>query len=453
MKFYADIDKILRKALSKGGRFCDIFVEKKSNSSIISEENKIQNAIIGTDQGVGIRIIDGESSVYGYTNSFEERDILQLAEKLSFAVRSKQQNSCCNNLVLRDHSKDETTHIDASAKLRLVKEGNEIIRSYGSNIIQARVVYADVTQDIVIANSDGLYVSDCRRSSYCVAHVVAKRGDVIQTGYEVSGGNGDFEPRSKEACAAAAERALLMLDAKPIKGGKMPVVLSSKAGGTMVHEAIGHGLEADLANEGLSVYAGKVGKEVASPLITIVDDATIFGKRGTYNFDDEGTEAQKTVLVENGILKSYMYDRLSAGKVGEASTGNGRREDFRHRPIVRMTNTVIMPGTNEPESILKSVKDGLFVVSMGGGEVNTVNGDFVFEVVEGYKIEKGEVTTPVLGATLCGNGPEILSQIECVGSDLGYGMGVCGKDGQHAGVSDAQPTILLNEITVGGTIA
>jgi len=453
VEFYADIDKILQKALSKGGIFCDIFVEKKSNSSIISEENKIQNAIIGTDQGVGIRIIDGESSFYGYTNSFEEGDILRLSEKLSFAVQSKQKNSCCSAGILRDYSKEIGTHIDASTRLRLVSEGNEIIRSYGASIIQAKVVYSEVTQDIVIANSEGLYVSDCRRSSYCVAHVVAKKGSVIQTGYEVSGGNGDFEPRSREACEAAAKRALLMLDARPVRGGKMPVVLSSKAGGTMVHEAIGHGLEADLAGEGLSVYAGKTGEQVASPIITIVDDATIFGKRGTYNFDDEGTEAQKTVLVENGILKGYMHDRLSARKAGENPTGNGRREDFRHRPIVRMTNTVIMPGTSKPENVLKSVKDGLFVVSMGGGEVNTVNGDFVFEVVEGYKIENGEVTTPVLGATLCGNGPEILSQIECVGSDLGYGIGICGKDGQHAGVSDAQPTILLNEITVGGTIA
>ncbi len=230
----------------------------------------------------------------------------------------------------------------------------------------------------------------------------------------------------------------------------MPVVLSSEAGGTMVHEAIGHGLEADLAQAGMSVYTGKIGTQVASPLVTVIDDATIPHARGTFPYDDEGTPGQKTVLVENGILKGYLYDRLTGMKDGSPSTGNGRRESYQARPIVRMSNTLIAPGSDSPESIIRDVKQGLFVKKMGGGQVNTVNGNFVFEVSEGYLIENGEIAEPVRGATLTGNGPDVLNKIVKVGNDLGFGIGTCGKDGQGVPVADAQPTLLISEITVGG---
>jgi len=218
----------------------------------------------------------------------------------------------------------------------------------------------------------------------------------------------------------------------------------------MVHEAIGHGLEADLAQAGLSVYAGKVGQQVASPLVTVVDDATLPHARGSFFFDDEGTPAQRTVLVEDGILKGYLYDRLSAFKDGCRSTGNGRRESYQAKPIVRMTNTLIAPGEALPEAIIAGVEQGLLVRKMGGGQVNTVNGDFMFEVSEGYLIEKGQVGEPVRGATLTGNGPEVLRRVARVGNDLGFGIGTCGKDGQGVPVSDAQPTLLIEQITVGG---
>lgn len=218
----------------------------------------------------------------------------------------------------------------------------------------------------------------------------------------------------------------------------------------MVHEAIGHGLEADLVQAGTSVYKGRIGETVASELITVVDDATIPYARGSFCFDGEGTPAQRTVLVEDGVLKGYMYDRLSAMKDGCASTGNGRRESYRARPIVRMTNTLIAPGKSDPGDIVRSVSNGLLVRRMGGGQVNTVNGNFVFEVSEGYLIENGVVGEPVRGATLTGNGPEVLKKITMVGSDLGFGIGTCGKDGQGVPVSDAQPTLLISGITVGG---
>lgn len=316
------------------------------------------------------------------------------------------------------------------------------------------VVYRDSRTNTQIANSLGEFIENARTGTLLVTQVVAADDGQIQTGYEPLGrfqGFEIFRERSPEEIAlAAARRATMMLAARKAPGGLMPVVLSSEAGGTMVHEAIGHGLEADLAQSGMSVYTGKVGTQVASPLVTVIDDATIPNARGSFSFDDEGTPAQQTVLVENGILKGYLYDRLSAMKDGCASTGNGRRESYHAKPIVRMTNTMIAPGTTPPNEIVSGVERGLFVRKMGGGQVNTVNGDFVFEVSEGYLIENGTVGEPVRGATLTGNGPEVLQKIVQVGSDLGFGIGTCGKDGQGVPVSDAQPTLLISEITVGG---
>jgi TldD protein len=232
--------------------------------------------------------------------------------------------------------------------------------------------------------------------------------------------------------------------------GRMAVVLSSEAGGTMIHEAIGHGLEADLAQQGLSVYSKKIGEKVASSLITVVDDPTLPQKRGSYVFDDEGVASRRTILVEEGILKGYLYDRLSALEDGVESSGNGRRESYQHKPIPRMSNTMILPGKMSPEEIVHSVEKGLFVRKMGGGQVNTVNGDFIFEVNEGYLIEKGSVGEAVRGAILIGNGPQVLKEIDMVGSDLGFGIGTCGKDGQGVPVADAQPTLRIPELVVGG---
>ena len=244
----------------------------------------------------------------------------------------------------------------------------------------------------------------------------------------------------------------MMLVARKAPGGKMPVVLSQEAGGTMVHEAVGHGLEADLASGGLSVYAGKMGEQIASHLVTVVDDPTVPGKRGSFPIDDEGTETRRNILVERGILKGFMYDRLQSMKGGAERTGNGRRESYRHRPIPRMSNTLIAPGDSDPAEVIHSTDKGLLVRKMGGGQVNTVTGDFMFEVSEGYFIEKGKVGDPVRGATLTGNGPEVLKMIDMVGNDLGYGLGTCGKDGQGVPVADAQPTLRIGHpyITVGG---
>lgn len=259
----------------------------------------------------------------------------------------------------------------------------------------------------------------------------------------------DLHP-PEEVAEVATGRSLLMLSARKAPMGRMAVVISSEAGGTMIHEAIGHGLEADLTQQGLSVFSKKMGERVASSLVTVVDDPTLPQKRGSYAFDDEGVASQRTLLVEEGILKGYLYDRLTALKEGIPSTGNGRRESYHHKPIPRMSNTLIVPGKTKPEEIIRSVEKGLFVKKMGGGQVNTVNGDFVFEVSEGYLIEKGMITEPVRGAILTGNGPQILKEIDRVGDDLGFGIGTCGKDGQGVPVSSAQPTLRIPELVVGG---
>ena len=243
-----------------------------------------------------------------------------------------------------------------------------------------------------------------------------------------------------------------MLKARRAPAGRMAVVLSGEAGGTMVHEACGHGLEADLAQKNLSVYSGKKGTQVASELVTVVDDGTLPGRFGSFRFDDEGNPAQKTVLIDKGILSGYMYDHITAARDGVEPTGNGRRQSFQHRPIPRMSTTYLAPGETPPEEIIRETKSGLLVRHMGGGQVNTTNGDFVFDVPEGYLIENGEATVPVRGATLTGNGPDVLKQIDMVGSDFGFSLGICGKDGQGVPVSDAQPTIRIPSLVVGGII-
>jgi TldD protein len=318
------------------------------------------------------------------------------------------------------------------------------------------VVYRENRQKVLIAHSGGVAAEDERMYLTALVHVVAADGDVIQTGYEPVGGLAGLELLDASPLEAAAEtaarRAVMMLKARKAPAGKMPVVLSSAAGGTMIHEAVGHGLEADLAQSGLSVYSGSIGKAIASPLVTVVDDATLAGKRGSFGFDDEGTDAQRTVLVDRGVLKTFMYDRLTAMKDGTVSTGNGRRESYKHRPIPRMTNTMILSGETDPAQVLRSTAKGLFVKKMGGGQVNTVNGDFVFEISEGYLIENGQLGELVRGATLTGNGPQVLRSIDLVGSDLGFSIGTCGKDGQGSPVSDAQPTLRIPEIVVGGVL-
>ncbi len=453
-----NLSTILRRALSGGGEFADIYYEEGSSTSIVCEDGKIEKVLAGTDRGVGIRVISDLRTAYAYTNEVTEAALLALADTVSRAVKGQSFDRAINmgtKLVGPGFPIEiPPDGVPLQDKVALVNRGNVAARAFDQRIRQVTAVYRDSAVKTQVANSRGDFTEAIRTGTLFLAQVVAAQGDIIQTGYEPVGrfmGHEIFRERSPEEVAlAAARRAVMMLDARKAPAGLMPVVLSSEAGGTMVHEAIGHGLEADLAGNGMSVYTGKVGEQVASPLVTVIDDATIPNARGSFSFDDEGIPAQRTVLVENGILKGYLYDRLSAMKDGCDSTGNGRREGYHAKPIVRMTNTLIAPGETSPEEIVRGVDRGLFVRKMGGGQVNTVTGDFVFEVSEGYLIENGSVGEPVRGATLTGNGPDVLKKILKVGSDLGFGIGTCGKDGQGVPVSDAQPTLLIEEITVGG---
>jgi len=457
---HMDLSRILRSALSGGGEFADIYFEEGTSTSIVCEDGKIERIVTGTDRGVGIRVISDLRTAYAFTNEVTEKALLELAGTVSRAVRGREFGAAID---MRSKSVGAGFAIRISPeavplqdKVAVVRRADAAARRMDGRVRQVMVVYRDGKVRTQIANSLGEFVETGRTGTVFLTQVVAVQDDIIQTGYEPVGGFMGFElfdgKDPEEVARTAAGRALMMLTARKAPAGMMPVVISSEAGGTMVHEAIGHGLEADLAQAGMSVYAGKIGTQVASPLVTVIDDATIPNARGSYSFDDEGVPAQRTVLVEHGVLKRYLYDRLSAMKDGCRSTGNGRRESYQAKPIVRMTNTLIAPGETPPEAIVREAERGLFVRKMGGGQVNTVTGDFVFEVSEGYLIENGALTEPVRGATLTGNGPEVLKKVTKVGSDLGFGIGTCGKEGQGAPVSDAQPTLLISEITVGGAV-
>jgi TldD protein len=453
-----DIGRILRRALAGGGEFADLYFEEGRSTSVICEDGKIEKVLAGTDRGVGLRVISDLRTAYAFTNEVTEASLLGLAETVSSAVKGK-----VFDRAIDMGEKTVNTGfpiqlppdgIGLADKVALVNLADRTARGVDERIRQVMAIYRDGMVRYQFANSLGEFIETRRTGTLFVVQAVAADGNVIQTGYETMGGSRGYEifreRGAEEIALAAAGRAVMMLSAARAPAGPMPVVLSSRAGGTMVHEAVGHGLEADLAQAGMSVYSGKRGEQVASDLVTVIDDATIPYARGTFPFDDEGTPGEKTILVENGILKGYLYDRLTAMKDGCASTGNGRRESYQQKPIVRMSNTLIAPGKSEPEEIIRSVARGLFVEKMGGGQVNTVNGEFVFEVSEGYLIENGVVGAPVRGATLTGNGPDVLKRIVMVGSDLGFGIGTCGKDGQGVPVADAQPTLLISEMTVGG---
>jgi TldD protein len=463
MHYGIDHHAVLRRALSKGGEYADLFIEASSPLVIISEDDRIEKVISGRECGAGLRLIAGRKTVYAYTNELTTAAILELADAVRVTVSGSVRTAPPPIDLSRSRAAGTSSvRMPPEAatrewKVALVNRANRIARSWDPRIRQVLVTYRENRQQVLVANSEGELHEDDRSYLTALVQVVAAGDEgTVQTGYEAVGGLTGLElfenEPLEEAAATAARRAVTMLTARRAPAGRMPVVLSSSAGGTMIHEAVGHGLEADLAQAGLSVYSGKLDKQIASPLVTVLDDATLPGRRGSFVFDDEGVPAQRTVLVDRGILKTYLYDRLTAMKDGARSTGNGRRESYRSRPIPRMTNTMIARGASRPEDVLRATSSGLYVVKMGGGQVNTVNGDFVFEVSEGYRIENGRVGEPVRGASLIGNGPTVLHSIDMVGSDLGFSIGTCGKDGQGAPVSDAQPTLRIPEITVGGEV-
>ena len=452
------LQEALAIAKKYGADFTEIFIERKYNTGIGLEDDNLERVITGIDVGAGIRVIAGGNTSYAYTNDLSRDAIKNAAQIVAKAAGNKERPLNINLL-----KKQEVKNLiilqppDAVAiekKVQKVLDANIAARKSDKRIKQVIVGYGDVIQDVLIANSLGELVEDRRVRTRFIVTAIAVDGTLIQTGREVVGDFAGFELFDRidvaELAQSASKRATIMLKAKPAPSGRMPVIMTSEAGGTMIHEACGHGLEADLVQKKLSVYAGKIGQIVASPGVTVIDDGTL-SQYGHIGWDDEGTRGQKNVLINKGVLEGFMYDRLTAMKEDRQSTGNGRRESYQHKPIPRMTNTYIDRGQLKPEEIIRATPKGLLVKKMGGGQVNTTNGDFVFEVAEGYLIENGQVQNAVRGATLTGNGPKVLMQIDMIGNDLGFTVGTCGKDGQGMPVSDAQPTIRVSELIVGGT--
>jgi TldD protein len=465
----ADIEQVLRAALGRGGALAELFFEETASTRIFYEGGRVDRIMDGTDRGAGLRILFDCRSVYGYTTDLTRESLLALAETLSEAVQAgeKDPKKWADKKIEFAVARQPEAGIagyrisrsprDASTadKIALARRIDAGARKVLPDARQVTAVVLDSFRKILIVNSDGTIAPDTKTYLQAYAQVVGEKDGRVESAHESEGGYVGlefFDETTPESIGeGAARRVKILLGAQAAPAGTMAVVIAAEAGGTMIHEAVGHGLEADLACNGLSVYQGKLGQQVASPLITVLDDGTMPARRGSYAFDDEGTPSKKNTLIENGILKGYLVDRISAMKFDLPATGNGRRESFRHKPIVRMTNTYIAPGKDHPASILRDTASGIFVKAMGGGQVNTVTGDFVFAVTEGYLIEQGKLGAAIRGATLVGNGPRVLSIIDRVGNDLGFATGTCGKDGQGAPVTDAQPTIRIPELTVGGT--
>lgn len=451
---------VIDKALEKGGDFAEVYVEEKYVSNVFCEDDKIEKINSGLEKGAGIRVVKDGRTNYVYTNDLTPEGLLQAASAAGHTSGLHMERAGHTNLELRksDLSMEYMRlpeQVDFAEKVEQVLAADHAARDLGDEIRQVTVAVGDMHKKMQIANSAGELIEDEMARVRLVVNTIASRDGQIQTGYEVAGGVSGWELLDRvsltDMARQAAGRAIAMLSARPAPVGRMPVVMHSDAGGTMIHEACGHGLEADLVQKGLSVYQGKLNRQVSVEEVSVIDDATLAGKYGSYRWDDEGSPARRTVLIDRGILREFLYDRLTASKDGVESSGNGRRESYQEKPIPRMSNTFIAPGHDDPEKIIGDTPHGLLVKKMGGGQVNTTNGDFVFDVQEGYIIEDGEIKYPVRGATLTGNGPQVLLDIDRVGKDLGFGIGVCGKDGQGVAVGDAQPTIRIKELTVGGT--
>jgi TldD protein len=446
----------LKILVQSGCDYADVFIEDARASRIRIEDAKPDQIVTGGEFGAGLRLIKERTTYFASTNDVTVAGLTAAARDLarSHPVQSRTLANL-TRLEKRWQKINSPSAIPLEERIGLAMKAEGAARKAGPHIKQVTAFLSSHEQAVGIARSDGFWCEDERVQVVLWVNAVAGQDQQIQTGYESTGGSVGweyFDTHDPEAVGRlAGRRAELMLSARPAPSGRMTVVLAAEAGGTMIHEAIGHSLEADLILKGLSPFANKIGQAVASPLISVVDDATVPGWRGTFGYDDEGTPAQRTLLVDQGILKGFMNDWLSSREMKMAATGNGRRQGYNFRPIPRMTNTMILPGLEDAAAILRSVDNGLYVVRMGGGQVNTVNGDFIFEVNEGYLIRGGALAEPVRGASLVGNGQEVLKSIDRVANDHGRSIGTCGKDGQGAPVADAQPTIRIPEITVGGS--
>jgi TldD protein len=455
--------KILDILNSGGASFSEIYIQKSISNSIKLEDGKIENSNSGFDSGCGLRMWKGESTFYGYVDSLEEKRLIGAARILSTAGKSSGRSAVLdlNSYIVPSRSsydvvvKEYPSKTPASSKKKILTGIDGVCRNFDKRIIQVTAGISDVEQVIQTVNSFGKKSYQEAVKVFLSVQAVAKKDGEISTGYKSLAGTAGFEIIDMQSCRMAAEQAakmaVVMLDAVGAPSGELPVVIGPAFGGVIFHEACGHGLEADAVLKDATVFKDSIGKKIAADAVTAVDDSSIPYHWGSYKFDGEGVPSQKTVLIREGILESFIYDLKTSIKMGMAPTGNGRRQSFRHIPIPRMSNTYIAPGKNKKAELISSVRKGIYAKEFAGGQVDPATGDFVFGISEGYLIERGRITVPIKGATLIGNGPDILKKIEAVSDDIDFAPGFCGKQGQSVSNEVGQPTIKVSSITVGGT--
>lgn len=458
----SSIRDALAAALSGGGEFAELFVEDVRSSAGRLDDGRIEELNSGRESGAGIRVVAGETTGYAHTSDLTEEGLRGAAEAAGAAARSGGGGVKIAPLTRQEVPRPTATEIlpetvEKARKVELLLAADEAGRSAGESVRQVTAIYADVRRRILVANSDGLLTGDDQVRTRFGVIAVAGGDTGLQTGYRSEAAAIGFELFEdvdvSDVAAAAARQAVTKLDARPAPSGEVPVVIAAGGGGVLFHEACGHGLEADLVKKDASRFAGLLGEDVASPLVTLVDDGTMGSQWGAFAVDDEGHPARRNVLIEDGVLTDYMWDWLRCRKDGREPSGNGRRESYRHLPMVRMTNTFLTAGTEDPGEIVAQTPHGVFVAELGGGQVNTATGDFVFGMREAYLIEDGRITHPIREGNLVGNGLDVLKNIDVVGSDfaMGRGGGMCGKDGQQVPVGLGQPTLRVARMTVGGT--
>lgn len=454
------LSKTIAKALEKGGEFADVYLENRVSRRIQMEESKFKSAVFGISQGAGVRVIAGDKTGFAYSDELTEAKLLKAAEVAAYVAagspgvgpkalqRQERSSYITVELPLEDVADEK--------RLDVIQRAHQAALDYDDRIQLASVSYYDEVRGRTIANSEGLLLSDALPHMFFIVQALGVGGNTRHMGRERLSKHMGFEMFDlyppEEVARTCAREAIAMLEAQDCPAGKTDVVIQNGWGGVLVHEAVGHPLEADNIARQIGVFTGKMGQKVASEVFTMVDDGSLPNMRGTTNFDDEGTQMKRNVLIDKGVLVKYMSDILSAKQLDMERTGNGRRESFRHIPIPRMTNTFIERGQDDPEDILAATKNGIYVQSLSGGSVNPTTGVFNFTCREAYLIENGRKTVPVKGATLIGNCLEIIANIDAVGNDLAFGPGICGK-GQACEVSAGQPTVRISGINVGGSRA
>jgi len=454
---------VLDAGRATGAEFAEVFVEDKRSTSAGLDDGRVEQVTSGRTRGAGIRVVAGETTGFAYTSDLSERGLVAAAQAAAAAAR--QGGGGVRSVALGplvEHPVNDVRidprEVAKARKVELLQRANEAARAVDGAVVQVSAGYGDSVRQILVANSDGVLATDRQVRTLFRISVVANGDLGMQTGYESLGHTIGFEVFDAADVAELAERAarqaLVKLKARPAPSGTLPVVIRQGTGGVLFHEACGHGLEADLVAKGASVYRGKVGELVASPLVTLIDDGSMGGEWGAIGIDDEGHPSQRNVLIQDGVLTDYMWDYLRARREGHTQSGNGRRQSYADLPMVRMTNTFVTNGADDPDDIVRATDHGVYVAKLGGGQVDTASGDFVFGMVEAYLIEDGKITEPLREGNLIGNGPQVLRDIDMLGNDFAMGNpGTCGKDGQGVPVGDGQPTLRVKALTVGGTAA